>query len=319
MNTLADLGEKAVISHLLQRVKTSAAVGPGDDAAAIDLGTQYLVVTTDVITRSYHMPDGMTDWQIGWFAAAVNFSDVAAMGARPLGLVMAYVLPRDMPLEQFDRISQGVYDCCQAVGADLLGGDTKEGAGIVMAGTAIGLVDKDRILLRRGAKEGDLVAVTGPIGMSAAGYAAIRAGIDMPLGIKALLEPQPRTEQGMVLSSSGHVTSCMDITDGLAYSVGELARQSGKGFEVMWASIPVGEGVEEVAIRSGVSLQDLVLHFGGDYELLFTFDPQAKEELEQVLGEHMHVIGRVKGEESVLVRDDVAVPLDTRGYEHFTR
>lgn len=281
MNTLADLGEKEVISLLLRNVKTSAAVGPGDDAAAIDLGTQYLVVTTDVITRSSHMPDSMTDRQIGWFAAAVNFSDVAAMGARPIGLVMAYTLPRDMPFARLERISQGVYDCCRAVGANLLGGDTKEGEGIVLAGTAIGLVAKDRILLRKGAREGDLLAVTGPLGLSAAGYAAMRAGIDMPVLIKALVEPQPRTEQGMALSSSGHVTSCMDITDGLAYSVGELSGQSKKGFEVIWSSIPVGEGVEEVARRTGVPVEDMVLHFGGDYELLFTFDPDALEDLDR--------------------------------------
>jgi thiamine-monophosphate kinase len=319
MKTLADLGEKEVVSLLLRGVRTTVAVGPGDDAAAIDLGEQYLVVSTDVITRSSHIPDGMTDWQIGWFAAAVNFSDIAAMGARPLGLVMAYTLPRDLPFKRLESISQGVNDCCQSVGADLLGGDTKEGMGIVLAGTALGLVDKDRILLRKGAREGDMVAVTGPLGLSAAGYAAIKNGIDDALAVKALLEPQPRTAQGMVLAASGRVTSCMDITDGLAYSIGELSRQSGVGFEVIWEHIPVGKGVMEVAQKSGVPLEDLVLHFGGDYELLFTFSAQASASLQTALDGRMHVIGQVKGGTNQLIIDGKATPLDTRGYEHFRR
>jgi thiamine-monophosphate kinase len=110
-------------------VKTAAAVGPGDDAAAIDIGSQYLVISTDVVSRASHLPKGMTEWQIGWFAAAVNFSDIAAMGARPVGLVISYVLPRDMPFENLRRISQGIQDCCAFVGAELLAGTPKRVTG----------------------------------------------------------------------------------------------------------------------------------------------------------------------------------------------
>ncbi len=317
MKTLADLGEKAVISLLLEGVKTAVAVGPGDDAAAVDIGSQYLVISTDVVSRASHLPKGMTEWQIGWFAAAVNFSDIAAMGARPVGLVMSYVLPRDMPFEDLRRISQGVKDCCTFVGADLLGGDTKEGDEMVIAGTAVGLVDKDKVLLRRGAREGDLLAVTGPIGTAAAGYIAMGKGIFAPRSVKALLEPQPRTKEGMVLSSSGKVTSCMDITDGLAYSIGELSKQSGVGFEVQWCSIPRGEDVAKVAVKSGVPEEDLLLHFGGEYELLLTFSPDGYDELKDKLGGRLHVIGRATGKENLLIRGDKVVQLDTRGYEHF--
>lgn len=317
MKTLADLGEKAVISQLLDGVRTSAAVGPGDDAAAVELGEQYLVVSTDVVSRASHLSKGMTDWQIGWFAAAVNFSDIAAMGARPIGLVMAYVLPRDLPYEDLARICKGVQDCCAFVGADLLGGDTKEGNDMVLAGTALGVADKGKLLLRRGARKGDLLAVTGPIGSAAAGYTALKRGIFAPRSVKALLEPQPRTKEGMSLSSSGRVTSCMDITDGLAYSVGELSRQSGVGFEVQWCSIPRGEEVSKVAAKSGVSIEELVLHFGGDYELLFTISPGGYEELNKELGGRLHIIGRAIEKDNVLIRDDEVVQLDTRGYEHF--
>lgn len=317
MKTLADLGEKTIISLLLEGTKSAAAVGPGDDAAAVDIGSQYLVMSTDLVSRASHLPKGMTDWQIGWFAAAVNFSDIAAMGARPVGMVMAYVLPRDMPFEDLKRITQGIRDCCAFVGADLLGGDTKEGESMVLAGTAIGTVDKDKVLLRRGAKEGDLLAVTGPMGSAAAGYAAMGKGIFAPRSVKALLEPQPRTREGVILSSSGKVTSCMDITDGLAYSIGELSKQSGVGFEVRWCSIPQGEDVERVATKSGVPLEDLVLHFGGDYELLLTLSPDGYDELREKLGGRLHVIGKAAGKNNLLIRGDEVVQLDTRGYEHF--
>jgi thiamine-monophosphate kinase len=317
MKTLADLGEKEIVSLLLQGIRTTAAVGPGDDAAAIDLGGQYLVASTDVVSRTAHLPTGMTDWQIGWFAAAVNFSDIAAMGARPIGLLLAYVLPREMPFEDLQRIVQGVQDCCRSVDADLLGGDTKEGEELVIAGTALGLVDKDRILLRKGAREGDLLAVTGPLGLAAAGYVASKKGIFAPRTVKALLEPQPRTREGMVLAASGQVTSCMDITDGLAYSIGELSAQGGVHFEVRWCSIPIGEDVQKVADKSGTAVEDLVMRFGGDYELLFTLSPDAVDDLSAALGGRLHVIGRVKGEQNVLITAGKVVPLDTRGYEHF--
>ncbi|MBI0583010.1 MAG: thiamine-phosphate kinase [Methanomassiliicoccus sp.] len=317
MKTLGDIGEKGVIAALLENMSSTAAVGPGDDAAAVDLGSQYLVVSTDVVSRASHLPKGMTEWQIGWFAAAVNFSDIAAMGARPIGMVMAYVLPRCLPLEDLKRISQGVQDCCRAVGAELLGGDTKEGSEIVLSGTALGLVDKDKIMLRRGAREGDLVAVTGPLGLAAAGYTALMKGIYAPRSIKALLEPQPRIAEGMILARSGAVTSCMDITDGLAFSIGELSKQSGVGFEVRWCSIPRGEDVERVATKAEVSEEALIMHFGGDYELLVTLAPDAYDRLRGELGGRLHVIGRVAGKENVLIRGDEVVPLDTRGYEHF--
>ena len=317
MKTLADLGEKEVISLLLANIKTAAAVGPGDDAAAVDIGGQYLVATTDVVSRMSHLPKGMTDWQIGWFTAAVNFSDIAAMGARPVGLLLAYVLPRDLPFEDLKRIMQGAQDCCRFVGADLLGGDTKEGEEMVIAGTALGVVDKDKVLLRRGAREGDLLAVTGPMGTAAAGWVARKRGIFAPRTEKALLEPQPRIKEGMTLSASGKVSSCMDITDGLAFSIGELSRQSGVCFEVRWCSIPIGEDVQKVAEKGGVPIEDLVLHYGGEYELLFTVSPDAVDELTAALGGRLHVIGRATGEQNVLIREGKVVPLDTRGYEHF--
>jgi thiamine-monophosphate kinase len=319
MKTLGDLGEREVVASLLKDIKSTVTVGPGDDAAVIDIGAQYLVVSTDVVSRTSHLPRGMTDWQVGWFVAAVNYSDIAAMGAKPIGVVVAYSLPRDLPYDDLKAIQKGVQDCSRWVGAEVLGGDTKEGTEMVITATALGLVDKERVLLRRGAKEGDLLAVTGPMGQSAAGYLALTRGIHAPRAVKALLEPQPRTKEGMMLSASGQVTSCMDITDGLAYSIGEISRQSGVHFRVRWCSIPIGEDVVNVAERTNVPAEEMALHFGGEYELLFTVAPDAVDRLSEALGGRLHVIGAAGGDENVLIKGEEVVALDTRGWEHFKR
>lgn len=317
MKTLADLGEKAVVASLIGSIRSTAAVGPGDDAAAVDIGPQYLVATSDITSRLSHMPKGMSYWQTGWYVAAVNFSDVAAMGARPIGILASFVLPRSMPVDDFLSIMKGVQDCALSVGAEVLGGDTKEGDDVAISGCALGLVDKDKVLLRSEAGEGDLLAVTGPMGLSAAGYFAITQGIDAPRALKALLEPQPRTREGMVLSSSGAVTSCMDITDGLAFTISEIGKRSGVSFEVDWGRIPIDPETLEVAKRTGESVEELAMYYGGDYELLFTFRPEAEEQLRASLGERFHIIGKAVGKENILIRDGGVVPIENRGWEHF--
>lgn len=317
MQSLSDLGEKAVVASLLSKIKGSAAVGPGDDAAAIDMGDRYLVATTDIISRTAHLPKGMTAHQIGWFVAAVNFSDIAAMGARPIGLLLSFCLPRDLHIAELEDIMRGAQDCAATVDSEIIGGDTKEGREMVISGTALGEVAKDRILLRKGARKGDLLAVTGTMGLAAAGYAAYMQKVSAPAAIRALLEPRPRIREGLILSTSGAATSAMDVTDGLAYSVHELSRQSGIYFKIEWGNIPVDPQVHAVAERTGERVEDMVLHYGGDYELLFTLRPDMLERIQEELGDDFTIIGRAEGRENVLIKDGKVLPLEPHGYEHF--
>jgi len=317
MQRLSDLGEKAVVASLLSKITGAAAVGPGDDAAAVEVGGRYVVATTDIVSRTAHLPPSMSAEEIGWFVAAVNLSDVAAMGARPLGLLLSFCLPRDLEVEELKGMMNGAQDCAASVGTEILGGDTKEGRELVIAGTALGEVAKDRILLRRGAREGDLLAVTGTMGLAAAGWAAWAKGLDAPAAVRAFLHPVPRVREGMALSESGAVTSAMDVTDGLAYSVHELSRQSGVHFAVEWERIPVDPLVHEVARHAGERAEDLVLHYGGDYELLFTVQADRLDQVREALGDAFAVIGRAEGMENVLIKEGEVLPLESRGYEHF--
>jgi thiamine-monophosphate kinase len=319
MPRLDEMGEKEIVRQLIGSMTGQAAVGPGDDAAAVDLGSDYLVVTTDTVTRRGHLPKGMTHWQTGWFTAAVNYSDVAAMGARPLGIVVAMALPRDMQFASVQEIMHGVEDCSAFVGGEVLGGDTKEAGELVLTGTAMGIVPKEGILLRRGAREGDMLATTGPIGLAAAGFRAVEHDWDCPQGIASLFEPVPRTREGMLLSSSGSVTSCMDITDGLFYSIGQLSRASGVGFRVERTALPIPTEVEDISARTGEDPLELATSFGGDYELLFTFSPGSEGLLRSLLGDRFHILGRAEGRENFLITEGKVVSLVEKGYEHFGR
>ena len=245
--------------------------------------------------------------------AAVNLSDIAAMGARPLGLLLSFCLPRNYLLEDLEEMMEGAQECALSVGTEILGGDTKEGKELVIAGTALGEVEKEHILLRRGAREGDLLAVTGTMGLASAGYAAVSNGLDAPDAMALIGQNRIRREWRY----SGSATSAMDVTDGLAYSVHELSRHSGVHFAVDWDAIPVRSEVHEIAKAVDGSVEDMVLHYGGDYELLFTIRPDMLDAARDALNDGFTVIGRAGGQENVLIKGGKVSYLEPHGYEHF--
>jgi len=317
MVRLEDMGEKEVVSRIISKLGSEVAVGPGDDAAAIEFDDGYLVVSTDLITVGSHSPRGMTARQMGWMAAAVNLSDIAAMGARPLGMLMAMALPRNLEVERVMEMLEGARECCHQAGTSIIGGDTKEGDEIVLTGTALGFVEREGLLRRSGARTGDILGVTGPMGLPAAGLLSIEWGMEMPSGRKALMEPTPMVREGRALSISGGVTSCIDISDGLAHSIHLLSQAGGVGFQVDWHSIPVGEGVTDVAKKTEKDLEDLILYFGGEYELLFTMDPGAVDSIREKIP-CITPIGIVtEDRENIIRKDGEIFPLRNEGWEHF--
>ncbi|NLI73734.1 MAG: thiamine-phosphate kinase [Euryarchaeota archaeon] len=319
MRTLAEVGEKAAIDTILRRLDSSVVVGPGDDAAAIRVRKKLIVASTDIVSRVSHLPEVMTPKDIGWFVSAINFSDIAAMGARPLGILLSFCLPGNYLLNDLENIMEGAQECALSIGTEILGGDTKEGTDLVIAGSALGEVDEENILLRQGAKHGDLLAVTGTIGLASAGYVAAMNGYDSPEAINALIRPIPRIREGIALSASGAVTSAIDITDGLAYSIHELSNKSGVHFKINWDDIPIRSEVSSIAVDMKTSLDDMVLYYGGDYELLFTIRPHMVNRLRTVLRDRFSIIGQAEGHENVLMRGEEVLHLESRGYEHFKR
>jgi len=320
MKTLGGLGEREAIKIIEHLIKSDAVVGIGDDCAAIDIGNKYLLVTTDMMVTKTHIPKGMGPYDIGWSIVAVNLSDIAAMGGKPLGVVTAIGITRGHPVEFLEQMVDGMNDCARRFNTSVVGGDTKEHEDLVLCGTALGEVDKNGILLRKGAKAGDLIAVTGSLGRAGAGFYSLKRNLGLKDAENALRRPWPRVKEGMALSSSRLVTSCMDISDGLSSSIFELSKVSGMTFEIDYARVPKAPEVE-MAFQDLERQKDLVLNFGDDYELLFTIRREAEPkvaELASSCGCPITVIGKVtSGEENILIDGGKREKLENLGYEHF--
>jgi len=264
-----------------------------DDCAIIPMNGQVMVATTDMLHATTDFVGGMTDWQIGWMSAAVTLSDIASMGAAPRFMLMAVGLDR---WEQLTGVMQGANDCCTKYGAAIIGGDIDRHAELTIVSTGLGMVDKEYLVKRSGARPGDLVCITGICGQAQAfleGY---------PQHKLALFEPQPRVTEGQMLGRAG-VSAMMDVSDGIALSLYDLSDVNDCGFAIESAKVPLPAGVPDAEAR------ELALHGGGDYELIFT----CPREMHPIEGVPYTVIGEVIADRRVLANGHV---LEKRGYQH---
>lgn len=264
-----------------------------DDCAVIDDGENYLVMSTDMLHETTDFPKGMTDYECGWMAAAVTLSDVASMGAHPLCLLMAAGVDR---AERVVEITRGADECCRAYGCRLMGGDMDAHSECTLVSTGLGRVSRDCLVRRRGAQPGDIIAITGTPGQA-------QAGLDGYAEYwEALIMPCPGVAAGQALGRAG-ATAMMDVSDGLAISLHDLAEASGVRIDVTEALVPRPEGVpEEDAAR-------YALFGGGDFGLLFT----CLEDIFPVVGVDATCIGRVSAGTGVYLN---GVPLEKAGYAH---
>ena len=327
---IEQLGEIGLIERITKKFRVSTesiAVGAGeDDCAVIELARadyKYLVATTDMLQESTHLPVGISPFQIGWSAVAVNLSDIAAMGARPYAFTIAMGIPAHTETAFVDAMVEGIADCASAYDTAVVGGDIAKSKELILTGTCFGFADKP--VRRAGAKVGDLVCVTGSVGNAALGLKILKEGLTVPKKVeetakKALFQPVPRIPEGITLADSGLVTSMLDISDGLALSLAELARSSKVGFEIYEAKVPVLSEEMRAAVRD-VDLRELAFFYGGDYELLFTVDADVLADefakLQKKVG--ISVIGVVvPSEESICFKTGQGKEqLKIKGYQHF--
>lgn len=294
MPMLSDTDERSLIDDIRSFIHTDGIIGPGDDAAVLSNGT---VASTDIVSFDRHFPAGMTYEQFGWYAAAVNFSDIASMGARPIGFLAGLALPDNLEMQNAYDIMSGISQCCEYCGTGVIGGDTKPGPGII-AGTALGSMDGRKPMLRSGANPGDIIAVTGPLGGPASGFLDIEYDLGLDSARDLLYVPIPKVAEGIALAETNAVTSCMDISDGLGTTLNILCSQSDVGALVEWDFIPKYEHAMEAAESTGTSMRKLLFDFGGEYELLFTAD---KNRLKQLYDSEVefHIIGMVNDSDRV--------------------
>ena len=268
------LGER----ELIRRISEILGGVENDDCAVIDAGERYLVATTDMLHRKTDFPDIMNPWQMGWMAVAVNLSDIAAMGAEPAGVLIAAGLPPEADLYFIDELFSGFGDCAAYYGTRIIGGDTDSHQELTITGTALGFVEKDLVLRRRGARPGDLLCTTGTLGGAGGGLWAWQHGVQSEF-ITRLLEPEPRLAEGRALAKSRAVTSMMDNSDGLALSLSDLAEVSHVGFVVQEEALPIAEGLAEMVGQA--KALETVMSAGGDFELVFTVRPEGLEAARQ--------------------------------------
>jgi len=315
--SLKDVGERALIDRIVGNMRRSSHLGPGDDAACIDINGSKIVLCTDVVTYERHMAEGMNKEEFGWLAAAVNYSDIASMGARPVGILAAVSLPPESDEKDLYDIMNGIDKCSEFCDSEVLGGDTKPGNGSV-CGTAVGVCDH-KVLTRGGARPGDLVAVTGGLGSASAGWYAALNGINDKDALRAVKLPVPRVKEGIFLSKNNIATSCMDISDGLSTTAAAICKSSGVGIDIVWEFLPKGKGVDRVCKKLKLSDRNLMLNGGGEYELMFTF-PEKYLELLHSSDIDMSVIGKVTdGNCANIITGGKTMKMENEGYEHFTK
>ena len=290
---LADLGERGLLGELERR---GLIVGVEHDAAQLAGG---VVVTQDALVEGVHFQLSWTSWRdLGYKAGAVNLSDLAASGAEPEALIVSLGLPPATAVADVLELYEGLAETRVPV----RGGDLTAAERVYLSVTAIG--HSERVPGRAGARPGDRVVVTGPLGASAAGYRCLQDGIESPLAA-AHLRPPLRLVEGRRLGAVA--TALLDLSDGLAADAARIAERSGCRLVVELEHVPVAAGVAEVAERAGVSVWELAAGFGEDYELLATVPEPVEGCIE---------IGRCEaGEGSVLLL--AGRPVALRGHEHF--
>lgn len=331
MNETQKLGEFGLIELIKDNFKApEGVIGIGDDCAVIpqESGLET-VVSTDMLIEGVHfLREDITPFQLGWKSAAVNFSDIAAMGALPVGSFLAIALPefdgdRDEWASEFIRGYKLISDRYEF---PLLGGDTTSSkGGISICVTVMGKCDKGRAKLRSAAKAGQLICVTGTLGDSALGLDAIlrrNAGDqDLPFAADNLIErhykPVPRINEGLVLVDTDGVGAMMDISDGVASDLLHILEESHCDAAVDMSRLPLSMESFAYCQRLRLPAEKFAVCGGEDYELLFTVDPDAEPDLDVP---HT-VIGRILPySEGRIHWENVPESLDAsslEGFRHF--
>jgi thiamine-monophosphate kinase len=325
---LKELGEDRILSWINEFLgkPRGVKVGVGDDAAVVKIGDRQLAVCSDMIQDRSHIYKGMTPYQAGRKAAVVNFSDLASMGAKPRGFLLDISIDQNTAFSSFKNIFRGVESACQEAGAKFLGGDMNKGRKLVLDGFAFGeIINKP--LTRTGARIGDIVAVTGWLGSAACGWQILEKELDLKKFdietrdrinrniISACTEPKARVKEGKIMAKSGYVTSCTDISDGLAYSLGYM--HDGYGFEVWEEELPVRKEFDLVCDEFNLNKDLLKYHIGEDFELLCTVKPRKFKYLKEKIPS-LREIGRVvEGKKTKLLGESGSKTLKASGYNHF--
>lgn len=336
---IGELGEFGLIERLAGSAKTFHAQtvkGIGDDAAVYDAGSHYQVISTDMLLEGVHFDLSYVPLQhLGFKAISVNVSDIAAMNAMPVQVTVSLALSNRFSVEAVEELYKGIHAACDAYKVDLVGGDTTSSrSGLVISVTAVGIVnEKTHITYRSGAKEKDILCVTGDLGGAYVGLQVLEREKQEFLGnpgMQPSLEKYPYTV-GRQLRPSARMdvvhelaqkrvipTSMIDISDGLASEVFHLCKQSGLGAAIYEDKLPIDKETYETAAEFSIDPNTCALNGGEDYELLFTISQPDFEKIKN--HPDIHTIGYMHAAENgrvMVTRSGNTIALRAQGWQHF--
>jgi thiamine-monophosphate kinase len=322
LNSVEKLGERKIIDIILECLEPmpDMPVAFGDDVSAVDMGHGKLaVIKTDMLVGKTDVPTGMSLWQAARKTVVMNVSDLAAKGVKPTALLASIGVPRSFAREDIEQIGKGLNAGAREYDAYILGGDTNETSDLVISCVAFGVGDKNKLMLRSGAKPDDVVAASGVFGKTAAGLKILLQHLSASPKLKktlvdAVLMPHPRLKEGLALAQTGSVTASIDSSDGLAWSLQEISRASKVGFIIN--HLPVAYEARQFAEIHSLDPVDFCLYGGEEYELVVTVKPELWEKAKKAAS--LIKIGLVTKERKLLLEEKgKKIPIEPRGWEHF--
>ncbi len=289
---LNTLGEFGLIKHLTQfiEIKNESTIkGIGDDAAVIDYKGKQTVISTDMLVEGVHFDLAYVPLKhLGFKAVSVNLSDIYAMNATPKQITVSFAISNRFSVEAMEELYAGMMMACKKHNVDIVGGDTTTAkSGLVISITAIGEANADDLVYRNGAKEGDLLCVTGDLGAAYVGLQLLERekqiylespGVQPDLGgndyiLERQLKPEARIDIPVLLKKLDvKPTSMIDISDGLASEILHICTQSSVGCNLFEEKIPIDPSTYNMAREFNMDPTICALNGGEDYELLFTID-----------------------------------------------
>ncbi len=330
---LKDLGEFGFIDRIARLLTTHDSrivKGIGDDCAVIQVSEDTnLLVTTDLLIERTHF---LLDWQpaqtLGSKALSVNLSDIAACGGIPKEAFVSLAIPDRLGIEWLEDFYTGIAGLADRFGVSVIGGDTTHSSSDLVINVVVtGLVGTHEVLFRNGARSGDIIAITGAVGDSAAGLEFLRKSTSVPSYlsstlIDAHLNPRPHIQEGRKLAQSHVCHAAIDISDGLSSDLGHVCEQSGLGAIIFEDKIPVSEPLKRLAQKLAVNPLDWVLNGGEDYVLLAAIDKENFRQLAEVAatdGWALIEIGEFLSEPgmSLLKVSGEKISIIPKGWDHF--
>lgn len=335
---IATLGEFGLIKKLTESVKlknASSLKGVGDDAAVFDYQDKLQLVTTDLLLEGIHFDLTYVPLKhLGYKAAVVNFSDIYAMNGTPKQITVSIGVSKRFTVEHIQQLYEGINLACEVYGVDLVGGDTSASiTGLIISITCIGEGEKGKIVYRDGAKENDLICVSGDLGAAYMGLQLLERERVASAGMKDFnpdfsgkeyilerqLKPEARKDIIEILAKKGILpTAMMDISDGLSSELLHICTQSHTGCRIYEERIPIDYQTAVMASELNMNLVTAALNGGEDYELLFTVPLEMHEKLQETDG--IRIIGHITKPElgcALITRDGTEMELRAQGWNAF--